>query len=98
MKPLATPFVSARILPRSPLRPPRQTFEVDMIPRQPSALTLAACLPDGYRWLGADDARGRRRIRRRVGTAQVFCTTMFGNFEVMSRARSAMWIATLRAI
>ncbi len=30
--------------------------------------------------------------------AQVFCTTMLGNFEVMSRARSAIWIATRRAI
>ncbi|POR55810.1 hypothetical protein B0G62_101205 [Paraburkholderia eburnea] len=29
---------------------------------------------------------------------QVFCTTMVGNFELMSRERSAIWIATRRAI
>ncbi len=42
--------------------------------------------------------RAARRLAHVGATCQVFCTTMLGNFEVMSRWRSAIEIATLRAI
>jgi hypothetical protein len=42
-------------------------------------------------------SRAAKNLEQRA-FSQVFWTTILGNFEVMSRARSAIWIATLRAM